>query len=452
MPRRACHCWLHSWASAGSWWLLEGAAQLGGHQPRTMAAQTTVGGSARIGVFAVVFLLLLAMAILLASRFLRSFCRRTAEEPTADTKGAQPQRNNARKKRRGKGGSSRRGGPRVRQKDGGECMQLRFRGQSGPNEMGYAGCAGLSAAELGSDGVVIIDVMNVRGQFGFARADLVQFCGAVSCWARSNNMLGRVLLAVDHGPEQRVLSYAGLCFCFAGTRMKADDTIVFDIDWFVRHLQVPLVIVTVDRELKRRCHRAFSRALKTLDPATSEALIRGEQGPSSANSANSDSDDGIDEGASTDGTATAATSAAGSVGQRNRRVNLMRLVNSTSFANWLGVDGWPEYQDDCESAGFCYDDNSDDEHDDDNSAGHKKRKKKKKKKRSQGRRGRQGAETTADRVVLARDFYKLIQQRIDAPTDAATTAATTGRKQGRWHEEYGEWVHGERKGLPKYVL
>ena len=38
----------------------------------------------------------------------------------------------------------------------------------------------------------------------------------VACWARANNLLGRVLLAVDHGPEMRVFSHAGLCFCFAG--------------------------------------------------------------------------------------------------------------------------------------------------------------------------------------------------------------------------------------------
>ena len=62
----------------------------------------------------------------------------------------------------------------MHQQESEEGLGLRQRSQSGPNELGYAGCAGLSAAELGPHGVVIIDVMNVRGQVRSAAAALVQ--------------------------------------------------------------------------------------------------------------------------------------------------------------------------------------------------------------------------------------------------------------------------------------
>ena len=81
----------------------------------------------------------------------------------------------------------------------------------------------------------------------------------------------------------------------------------------------PLVVVTMDKDLKRRCRRAISQlaaaAASTSDP--------GNTLPSS-----STKDDG-----------------------ENR---LLRIVDSAAFAAWLAADGWDAYEVDPTADGLCH--------------------------------------------------------------------------------------------------
>lgn len=275
--------------------------------------------------------------------------------------------------------------------------------------------------------MVIVDVNNVRGKFGFGRADTIAFCGAVNCWARANGLEGQVQLAVDHGPRQAVVSAAGSLFCFSGPRLEADDTIVFDIQWFLRKSLSPVVVVTSDRDLKRRCRAQLNAYLEQH------------------------------------------LEAAGALGEGRQ---LLRIIDSGAFAGWVSTSGWPEYQANCCVDGLCKCTPAPSTKEagaggpNHNHSGH-------------GRPRKQAKnavirEYTADRVRLAHrcfDVARAVSQR-PAPENvaaggiagslawmAACTAAVlvcgadkpsqrgTGKSAWeQWHREYMAWVEGGRVG------
>lgn len=255
-------------------------------------------------------------------------------------------------------------------------------GRSAMMKSAKHGCRGLSAQELGTNGVVIIDVNNVRGKFGFRRANMIAFCGCVTRWASVNGLAGQILLAVDHGPRQAAVSVADTMFCFAGPRYEADDTIVFDIDWFLRNEHVPIVVVTADRDLKRRCRGVFNTYLARQTNAT-------------------DSD------------------------QRT-----LRIVDSGAFAGWVSRSGWPEYQMNCCADGLC----SCTAPGADADAVHGQR---------QRIRRSAGPERTVDRMKLAHHAFDVVRS-VSAGNSRQVWSSGT-KPASRWHDGYAAWVGGGRK-------
>ncbi|KAJ1630376.1 hypothetical protein T492DRAFT_1003305 [Pavlovales sp. CCMP2436] len=122
------------------------------------------------------------------------------------------------------------------------------------------GCRGLGEHNLGEHGVALIDVNNVRGKLGFARATLAPFCGALARWALDERILGRVIAAIDHGPSTCALSFFGFAITFSGESETADDAIVRDVAWLAERGCAPITVVTSDRLLRQRCHAAFRDA------------------------------------------------------------------------------------------------------------------------------------------------------------------------------------------------
>ena len=108
-------------------------------------------------------------------------------------------------------------------------------------------------------GVVVVDLNNVRGAFGFRRASVAALAGLVVEWGRSHGLC--VALHVDHGPEASALVRAGALFVFSGTRLEADDTIVLDVAWLLREAPRPALVVTSDRGLRGRCGEALRQAI-----------------------------------------------------------------------------------------------------------------------------------------------------------------------------------------------
>ena len=243
------------------------------------------------------------------------------------------------------------------------------------------GCRGLSAQDLGAHGVVVVDVNNVRAKFGFRRADTIAFCGCVTRWASVNGLAGQVLLAVDHGPRQAVASAADTMFCFAGPRLEADDTIVFDVEWLLRNGHVPVVVVTADRDLQRRC-RAVLNANTARRTETDHKTLR--------------------------------------------------IVDSGAFAGWISRSGWPEYQTNCCADGLCSCATLGGRSGSDTFPGYARRR---------AARKPVGPERTADRVKLAHRAFDVVCNVASKSHLGCTNGAQTAM---RWHDGYAAWVGGGR--------
>lgn len=143
-------------------------------------------------------------------------------------------------------------------------------------------CRGLSAGALGARGVALIDLNNVRGRLGFQRADETAFCAALARWAVDERLAGRLVAAVDHGPQRWAAEVGGLVVQFAGQAETADDAIVASVGWLAGRGSAPIVVVTSDRLLRQRCRAAFraaavaARAPRNVDEAA--AVKRGANG------------------------------------------------------------------------------------------------------------------------------------------------------------------------------
>jgi len=118
----------------------------------------------------------------------------------------------------------------------------------------------LTSASI-TNSTILIDVENVRGKSGFelSHGQLLDRC---TVWADRRGLYGRVMLFVDHGsePSGYWLQDRGVGVVFAGPSLKADDAIARDVSYFQREFGLDCVVITADRELMRRCHRASSRS------------------------------------------------------------------------------------------------------------------------------------------------------------------------------------------------
>lgn len=122
-----------------------------------------------------------------------------------------------------------------------------------------------------NNGFILIDVNNVRGRVGFTRASVKEFCAHLTYWAQEQSYEGNVILEVDHGPDEKPQSFcdenSGIVMSFAGTRIKADDLIVMDLNYLARRAlklkgESRHVVITSDRELKYRCKGVISTILR----------------------------------------------------------------------------------------------------------------------------------------------------------------------------------------------
>ena len=115
---------------------------------------------------------------------------------------------------------------------------------------------------LGAEGAVLIDANNVRGALAF-EVDAVDLAAALCRAARSSGASHRIALCVDHGPATSAIECGGIVVSFAGPKdgkyETADDMIVADVLRAAKIGSGPLVVVTSDRLLTRRCQRACFR-------------------------------------------------------------------------------------------------------------------------------------------------------------------------------------------------
>jgi predicted phosphodiesterase len=137
-------------------------------------------------------------------------------------------------------------------------------------------------------GVILVDVENVRGKSGFAltHADMME---KLSSWTAQCRIEGQVILIADHGNSKDAYwtsstnstahAHAGaLAIVFSGNHQKADDVIANDIgkiaQWANEWNQnkpndrrTPIMVVTDDQGLLGRCRKTTARkALQVVTP------------------------------------------------------------------------------------------------------------------------------------------------------------------------------------------
>ena len=122
-----------------------------------------------------------------------------------------------------------------------------------------------------SDGVVLVDVENVRGKSGFTLGH-EELLGEAARWAQHRNLHGRVVLVVDHGARTAAyyLRQLGLAVAFSGRRQSADDMIAKQVPYVQRQLARDVCVVTGDVGLKTRCQQksVHARSLSVVESAS----------------------------------------------------------------------------------------------------------------------------------------------------------------------------------------
>jgi len=108
-----------------------------------------------------------------------------------------------------------------------------------------------------TDGVVLIDLENVRGKSNFELTHR-ELLKRTALWAKTQNLEDRVSMIVDHGTlhEAYYLPDGGLSMVFAGPRMKADDVLARDAAFFERNT----LVVTADNELMSRIRNTVQKS------------------------------------------------------------------------------------------------------------------------------------------------------------------------------------------------
>jgi hypothetical protein len=120
--------------------------------------------------------------------------------------------------------------------------------------------------------VLLIDGDNVRGKtkFSLSKEDL---CAGIERMVEQEELHGRVILFYDHASHQcSYMLNSGLVVVFAGPDYCADDIIARDTDYISEELNSTVVIITDDRELRRRCSKEPKRVLKKKAAAVSSVL------------------------------------------------------------------------------------------------------------------------------------------------------------------------------------
>ena len=150
------------------------------------------------------------------------------------------------------------------------CGPIRCAASSAPRRP----AAALDRALIGlepSDGVVLVDVENVRGKSGFTLGH-EELLGEAARWAQHRNLHGRVVLVVDHGARTAAyyLRQLGLAVAFSGRRQSADDMIAKQVPYVQRQLARDVCVVTGDVGLKTRCQQksVHGRSLSTVESAS----------------------------------------------------------------------------------------------------------------------------------------------------------------------------------------
>ena len=145
-----------------------------------------------------------------------------------------------------------------------------------PNHENDASNSTTTASSSPPPAIVLIDVENVRGKSGFAlsHAELVH---GLSIWTRICQLQGQVSLIVDHGNVEAAyyIPTSQLAIVFAGPRCKADDVIAHDVHDFLATSSTAIrtnvvVVVTADRGLIDRCRRrtGLRKTVTIVQPLT----------------------------------------------------------------------------------------------------------------------------------------------------------------------------------------
>lgn len=117
--------------------------------------------------------------------------------------------------------------------------------------------------KMSSHGILILDGDNIRGKtkFTLSKEDL-SFC--VEEWMLADGYQGRIILMFDHASQH--CSYvlpSGLVVVFAGPDYCADDIIARDVEYIQsQNISSTVLVITDDRELRRRCSKESKRVLK----------------------------------------------------------------------------------------------------------------------------------------------------------------------------------------------
>ncbi|KAL1526509.1 hypothetical protein AB1Y20_015219 [Prymnesium parvum] len=113
--------------------------------------------------------------------------------------------------------------------------------------------------------IVLCDADNVRAGMGWPTC--TAFRHAAYNWARrerASSPQTLLLIAADGRTEAQHACAAaeaeGVVLTFSGTRWKADDAIVRDCGWWLTHSEAGLLVVSSDKQLRRRCREMESLA------------------------------------------------------------------------------------------------------------------------------------------------------------------------------------------------
>lgn len=110
--------------------------------------------------------------------------------------------------------------------------------------------------------VLIIDGDNLRGKTKFSLTK-EEVCYRLEQWVVKNSLGGRVVLVYDHASQQcSFMLNSGLAVVFAGPQHSGDDIIARDVEVIRTQFNTSVIVITDDKELRRRCSKESKRILK----------------------------------------------------------------------------------------------------------------------------------------------------------------------------------------------
>ena len=174
--------------------------------------------------------------------------------------------------------------------------------------------------------IMLIDGDNVRGKTKF-RLTKQQLCYAVDRLVRGAD-LRRVCLYFDHSTKQTGYLLPdnpnGLAVVFSGPRNSVDNVIVRDIKYFQANQSCDVLVVTEDRELKKRCRRT---SLSNNKYKAKKKILRDRRSAASKRSLNPEDTD-VDEHTLSAAVPTPAAAA-------GRGLKELHIMDSPQFADMI---------------------------------------------------------------------------------------------------------------------